>query len=291
MSPPWMVDVHTHLFPEWVRRDRRTFVERDAVFRVIYGSEKARMVTEEEMVASMDEQDVEISVVFGFPWTDQGINRDHNDAILDAAKRFQGRLIPFGCLNPLAPDAAREAERCLRGGAKGIGEIAFYNRVIDEEVIGHLRPVMEVLKAFNLPLLIHTNEPVGHPYPGKSMKNLAEIELLIRNFPDQPIILAHWGGGILFFELMKEVQALFRHVYYDTAASPYLYRPEIFRVAGEIVGFDRILMGTDFPLIRPQRYYRQVMEAVDEELARGICRENALRLFEKLHIMQREGNT
>ncbi len=286
MSVPWMVDVHTHLFPEWVRKDRKRFVKRDPVFKEIYESEKARMVTGPEMVAAMDENDVALSVVFGFPWADQGINRDHNDAVLEAASAFPDRLIPFACLNPLAPGAEQETVRCIERGAKGVGEIAFYDRVIDEEIIEHLRPIMAILREAYLPFLIHTNEPVGHLYPGKSMKNLIEIELLVRSFPDNIIILAHWGGGILFFELMKELKALFKNVFYDTAASPYLYRPKIFKIAGEIIGFDRILLGTDFPLIRPRRYLTQVTDAVgDEEKVRMICRGNALRLFESCEVV------
>ena len=280
MTTPWMVDVHTHLFPDWVQRNRKDYAGRDEVFKGIYGNEKARMVNADEMIQAMEDQGVAASVVFGFPWADQGLNREHNDYILDAAPRYPGRLIPFACLNPLAPGAEEETVRCVEKGARGIGEIAFYDRVIDEEVIDSLRPVMEVLREADLPLLIHTNEPVGHVYPGKSMKNLTEIELLVRNFPDNTIILAHWGGGILFFELMKELKALFRNVYYDTAASPFLYQPQIFDVAGRIIGYDRILLGTDYPLIPPQRYLRQISDSVkDEGKVRMICRENAARLL------------
>lgn len=279
MTTPWMVDVHTHLFPDWVQTNRWDYVKRDKVFGEIYGDEKARMVNAEEMIQAMDEDAVASSVVFGFPWDDQGINREHNDYILDAASKYQERLIPFACLNPLAPGAAEETKRCVDRGAKGVGEIAFYDRSIDEEIISHLEPIMEILREADLPFLIHTNEPVGHLYPGKSMKNLTEIELLVRNFPDNTIILAHWGGGILFFELMKELKALFENVFYDTAASPFLYQPEIFDVSGRIIGFDRILLGTDFPLIRPNRYLKQIAETLDDDKARLICRENARRLL------------
>ena len=275
-----IIDVHTHLFPDWVQQNRWEYVKRDDVFRDIYRNKKARMVTGEEMIASMDEQEVALSVVFGFPWADQGINRDHNDYILNVSRRFPDRLIPFACFNPLAAGAAEEAERCIKKGAKGVGEIAFYDRVVDEEVVSCLRPVMEILKEANLPFLIHTNEPVGHVYPGKSMKNIAEIELLVQNFPDNTIILAHWGGGILFFELMKELRELFKNVYYDTAASPFLYQSQIFDVAGQVIGYDRILLGTDYPLIRPQRYLKQINDSVkDEKKVRMICRENAARLL------------
>jgi predicted TIM-barrel fold metal-dependent hydrolase len=280
MTTPWMVDVHTHLFPDWMQKNRWDYVERDNVFKEIYGDEKARMATADEIVRTMDEENVAVSVVFGFPWADQGINRDHNDYILGAAGRYPDRLVPFACLNPLAPGAGEETARCIEKGARGVGEIAFYDRVIDEEVIDHLRPVLEILKDANLPLLIHTNEPVGHIYPGKSMKNLTEIELLVKSFPENTFILAHWGGGIFFFELMKELKALFRNVYYDTAASPFLYQPEIYIVAGQIIGFDRILLGTDYPLIRPQRYLKQISETVhDDEKVRMVCRGNALRLL------------
>jgi len=280
MTTPWMVDVHTHLFPDWVQQNRRDYAKRDDVFKEIYGDEKARMVNADEMVRTMNDQAVAVSVVFGFPWADQGLNREHNDYILEAAEKYPNRLIPFACLNPLAAGAGEEASRCIAKGARGIGEIAFYNGVIDEEVITCLRPVMDVLREAGLPLLIHTNEPVGHVYPGKSMKNLREIELLVQNFPDNTIILAHWGGGILFFELMKELKELFKNVYYDTAASPYLYQPQIFDVAGRIIGYDRILLGTDYPLIRPQRYLKQITDSVkDEEKIQMICRENAARLL------------
>jgi len=281
-----MVDVHTHLFPRWVRENRGEFSKRDPVFREIYGSEKARMVTGDEMITAMDENDVSLSIVFGFPWADQGINRDHNDEVLRAASKFPDRLIPFACLNPMASGAEQETARCIEKGAKGVGEIAFYDRMIDEKAVEHLRPIMDILKEAHLPFLIHTNEPVGHLYPGKSMKNLSEIERLVRNFPDNIIILAHWGGGILFFELMKEMKALFKNVYYDSAASPYLYRPDIFEIAGEIVGFDRILLGTDYPLIRPRRYLDQIIDVVEDEAkVRMICRENALGLLESCGII------
>jgi predicted TIM-barrel fold metal-dependent hydrolase len=117
-----MVDVHTHLFPRWVRENREEFSKRDPVFREIYGSEKARMVTGDEMITAMDENDVSLSIVFGFPWADQGINRDHNDEVLRAASKFPDRLIPFVCLNPMASGAEQETARCIENGAKGVGE-------------------------------------------------------------------------------------------------------------------------------------------------------------------------
>lgn len=51
------------------------------------------------------------------------------------------------------------------------------------------------------------------------------------------------------------------NVWFDTAASPYLYMPDIYRVAGEIMGLDRIFFGSDYPLLMPERYFREMESA------------------------------
>ena len=50
--------------------------------------------------------------------------------------------------------------------------------------------------------------------------------------------------------MKKEVKGVLQNVWFDTAASPFLYQPEMYRVAGEAVGFDKILFGSDFPLLK-----------------------------------------
>ncbi|HJX34127.1 MAG TPA: amidohydrolase family protein, partial [Desulfatiglandales bacterium] len=84
---------------------------------------------------------------------------------------------------------------------------------------------------------------------------------LVRRHPLNKIILAHWGGGLFFYNLMKrDVREAIANVWFDTAASPYIYIPDIYRIAAEIIGFDRILFGSDYPLLRPGRYFKE-MEA------------------------------
>jgi predicted TIM-barrel fold metal-dependent hydrolase len=108
---------------------------------------------------------------------------------------------------------------------------------------------------------------------------------MILSFPSLPIILAHWGGGFPFYELMPEVAKVMANVYYDTAASPFLYSKKIYAVAREIVGAEKIFFGTDFPLIRPQRYYRELegsgLSKRDREKILGL---NFSRLIKKSEI-------
>jgi predicted TIM-barrel fold metal-dependent hydrolase len=51
------------------------------------------------------------------------------------------------------------------------------------------------------------------------------------------------------------------NVYYDTAASPFLYSKRIYSVGSEIAGAEKILFGSDFPLISPRRYFREMEES------------------------------
>ncbi|MFP4032947.1 MAG: amidohydrolase family protein, partial [Desulfococcaceae bacterium] len=126
-----------------------------------------------------------------------------------------------------------------------------------------------------------TNEPVGHAYPGKSPNTLAQIYAVARSFPENKIIFAHWGGGIFFYRLLKrEVREALANVYFDTAASPFLYTPEIYPAAAALAGADRILLGSDFPLLRPGRYLRDMAESGISEADRAaMVGGNAARLF------------
>ena len=90
------------------------------------------------------------------------------------------------------------------------------------------------------------------------MTPLERFYELILSFPNLSVLLAHWGGGLLFYELMPEVAKTMANVYYDTAASPFIYSKKIYAIASEIVGAEKILFGTDFPLIRPQRYFQEL---------------------------------
>ncbi|MBW2366447.1 MAG: amidohydrolase family protein, partial [Deltaproteobacteria bacterium] len=53
----------------------------------------------------------------------------------------------------------------------------------------------------------------------------------------------------------------FKNVYVDTAATPYLYDPAIYSVATQSLGSKKILFGSDYPLIAPERYFQEMKKA------------------------------
>jgi uncharacterized protein len=276
-----IIDFHTHIFPKSIRVNRQNFFPGEPAFRLLYKSPKSRLAGAQEIVATMDEQGVDISVVFGFPWRNAETYKMHNDYIIDAVTRFPQRLVGFACFDLASEMAVKEAYRCIESGLSGIGELAFYESGIDEKCLELLSPVMELCRQKDFPVLIHTNEPVGHQYPGKAPITLEQIYNMAKRFSENRLVLAHWGGGIFFYNLMKkEVREVFKNVYFDTAASPYLYDPEIYAIACKLAGRDKILLGSDFPLLKPDRYFKELDEVgISGSDRAGICGANAKRLL------------
>ena len=257
-----IIDFHTHVFPSRFRDDRSPFFSDEPAFKNLYLSPQAKLAGANELIRNMDEEDIHKSVIFGFPWENPEHYRIHNDYIIESVHRYPNRLIGFCCFSPLSAGGSREAERCLQSGLSGVGELAVYGSGLSPEIINSLKEVMGLCSQFDVPFLLHTNEPIGHNYAGKTPMTLPQIYGFIKAYPSNRIVLAHWGGGILFYGLMKkEVKEAFKNVWFDTAASPYLYTPDIYRIAGETIGFEKILFGSDYPLLKPQRYFKEMESA------------------------------
>jgi hypothetical protein len=185
-------------------------------------------------------------------------------------------------MNPLHDRSLHEAERCLQAGAKGLGELALYGPHDSGEALCRYKDLIERCKSHSAILLVHANEPVGHLYPGKTPLGLDFYYELARLAIGLPLILAHWGGGLCFYELLKRDAAqVLEKVYYDTAASPFLYQPDIYSMMAQTLGKGKILFGSDYPLLPPSRYFSEIIEGTrltpDEEAA--ILGGNAARLL------------
>lgn len=272
-----IIDFHTHIFPKAIRNNREQYYPFEPAFKLLYSSPKAKLVGTKELVSSMNEQGVDKSVVFGFPWTDQDKIKAHNDYIMESVAKNPQHLIGLCCLGPSFNGAAKEVLRCADGGLSGVGELAFYQSGIDKEILKKLNPLMKICQDKDYPVLIHTNEPIGHDYPGKTPNTLKQIYDLIKRFPNNTIVLAHWGGGIFFYNLLKkDVKDSFKNVYFDTAASPFLYDVNIYKYAKEIVGLKKILFGSDFPLLQPKRYFTELEgSGLSKDDIESICGRNA----------------
>ena len=257
-----IVDFHTHILPHSFQQHREDCLRRDATFAALFSSPKSKMTTVEQLIEVMDRAGVDVAAVMGYGWTDADVAREANDYLLESASRYPQRLVAFCSVNPAwGQAAADEVERCARGGAKGIGELHPDTQELNIADSDVMAPLMDAARENGLIVLTHSSEPLGHQYPGKGHTTPERLYAFCRNFPENTIVCAHWGGGLPFYALMPEVDQELANVYFDSAATPFLYRPAIYSAAVQSAGYQRILFGSDYPLVGYDRALGQVHQA------------------------------
>ncbi|MBN1693337.1 MAG: amidohydrolase family protein [Dehalococcoidales bacterium] len=272
-----IIDFHAHVLPPRVKEDRGRYVEIDTAFAQIYSREKVKIATAEDLISSMDRDGVDISVIVNYSWSTHDLCVETNDYILESVARYPKRLIGLCAVSSYTDDASlREIERCARGGVKGVGELRPDTQTLDYTGKNVIKPFTDILQKYKLITLTHASEPVGHLYPGKGAATPGVLYQFIAHFTGMLVVCAHWGGGLPFYTLMPEVRDALKDVYYDTAVSPFLYRPEIYLQVSRLIGADRILYGSDFPVVAQGRIIREINEAgLTEEAKEKILSGNA----------------
>jgi uncharacterized protein len=274
------IDAHVHLFPPELIARRDDLVARDPWFGEAFASPRAKMIGEDELLGSMERAEFAMSIAVGWPWRDQGLCREHNAYLADVHARHPDRIAWLGIVNPALMDASGEIERCVNAGASGIGEVNADAQGFDWAEPSTIAYAMEAVQSFDVPMMIHTSEPIGHSYPGKGTATPERMVTMLEAFADVRIVMAHWGGGLPFYELMPEIRALARNVTYDTAASTYLYDFSIFPALERIIGADRILFGSDFPVLAQKRFLNRVLASgITEASLPNVLAGNAARVY------------
>jgi len=254
-----IIDFHTHIFPPQIKKNRSKYIDIDACFAILYSSPDAKMSTADELIDNMDKEGIDISVVLNYGWTTHELCVETNDYILESITRYPKRLVGFCSVQPRSLKAALdEIERCAKGGIKGVGEMRPDMQLLDlmdEEI---MQPFIETITQHNLILLTHASEPVGHDYPGKGSITPEILYPLITSFPNLTLVCAHWGGGLPFYALMPEVKEAMSNIFFDSAASPFLYRTQVYSQVIQLIGADKILFGSDYPLLAPGQLLKEI---------------------------------
>lgn len=275
-----IIDFHTHIFSSDLCRDRAAGLS-DGQFRSIHSSEKTKLIDHRDLMAAMNNFSIDFAVAMGFPWEHEELCRSQNEYFRAVIDYSGGTIIPFGSV-PVHPSTdIDDWVRCIKEmGLQGIGEIAFYQHGLNGFSLDFLAGLLAAVRKCSLPLCLHVNEPVGHHYQGKYDPNLRELYAILSEYTDVTIILSHWGGGLIFYELMPDVAKALSHCYYDTAASPYIYSDAIYRIAPLLASPKKILFGSDYPLIPCGRYFEAISrECTDEELKADVLGRNAARVL------------
>lgn len=248
-----IVDSHVHLFPPACSENRATYCIRDEWFRQLYEPLKSRIASADELLRSMDAAGVDESVIAGFPWREQSLCEGHNGYYREQLAGST-RLRLLCTVQPAAGQrAVDELKRCLDAGFAGLGEMNVDSQGVELSDAEYWYPLAMALIDARATLLLHSSEPVGHAYPGKGHNTPGKVYKFALTYPELKIVAAHWGGGLPFYYLMPELGPALPNLYFDSAATQYLYDSRVYELVSSTAGSDRVMFGSDFPLVDQTR--------------------------------------
>lgn len=207
-----------------------------------------------------------------------------NEEIAIACAEHADVLIPFASIDPAkgAP-GAREARRLAEEfGVRGFKFHPSLQGFFPNDRVAF--PLYEVLQELGLPAIFHTGQTgIGARVRGGGgirlkYSNPMCIDDVAVDFPDLRIIMAHPA-----FPWQDEALAVATHkpnVYIDLSGwSPKYFPPQLIRYANTLLK-DKVLFGSDYPLITPDRWLAD-FEGLDikPDVRPRILKRNAISLL------------
>lgn len=276
------IDIHTHA-------ERSCWNPFDA-----YGEEydraadkyfkSARRPTIDETVAFYRAQRIGLVMFTVDAETQLGRRRIPNEEIAEAAKKNADMMIAFASVDPhKGRMGAREARRLVE--EHGVKGFKFHPTVQGFHPYDRMAwPIYEVVAEHRLPAIFHS----GHSGIGSGMRCGGGLRLEYSNpmhlddvaiaFPDIEIVIAHpsfpWQDEALSVAMHKP------NVWIDLSGwSPKYFPKQLVQYANTLLR-DRVLFGSDFPLITPDRWLADFEEAgFRDEVKPLILKQNAMRLL------------
>lgn len=252
-----IIDCHVHLYPDAAIADPAGWAAargeaRWAAMvgpRADGGASLQGWANVERLLRDMDAAGVDRAVLLGWYWENAATCAEQNRFLAEVVRRHPDRLEAFATLHAAAGFEAVRAElvRSRDEGLSGLGELCPPAQGFSYEDPA-LAAALELAAQWRWPVNLHVTEPAGRAYPGRVETPFMELMALAQRHPAVRFVFAHWGGLLPFFELNRAAAKPLANVWYDTAASPLLYRPEVFRLVAQAVGAGRILYGSDYPL-------------------------------------------
>ncbi len=123
-----IIDTHTHIFPNAVKQNRSHYFNNEPEFKLLYDSDKSKIISVQQLLDTMDDHKVDISVICGFPWRNPKMAILNNDVIIDAVKTHPDKIRGLACFDLAWEGAAEETLRCIK---EGLSERGFTQSQID----------------------------------------------------------------------------------------------------------------------------------------------------------------
>jgi uncharacterized protein len=207
-----------------------------------------------------------------------------NEEIAAGAARNNDVLIPFASVDPNRPDAVDRARRLI--DEHGVRGFKFHPTVQGFDPSDERRyPLYAALQDAGVVALFHTGQTgIGAGLPGGhgfrlALSNPMLLDGVAADFPDLQIIMAHpsvpWQDEALAVATHKH------NTWIDLSGWSPKYFPESLVRAANSYLKRRVLFGSDFPLLTPDRWMKDAETAASfkPEVLPGILKDNAARLL------------
>ncbi|HZO00347.1 MAG TPA: amidohydrolase family protein [Burkholderiales bacterium] len=274
------IDVHTHAWKSALAVDDKLTASQEAMGRYFRYQPQHQTVTE---MAQMYRKLKMGFVVFTVD-SPREPRKITNEEIAELAHKESDVAIPFASINPhRGPEGVKAAKRLIT--EYRVRGFKFHPSV--QEFFPNDRmayPLYEVIAEAKLPALFHTGQTgIGARTPGGGgirlkYSNPLYLDDVAADFPDMPIILAHPS-----FPWQEEALSVATHkpqVYIDLSGwSPKYFPPILVQYANTLLK-DRILFGSDYPVITPEKWIEEFDKLpIKPEVRPLIMKENARRLL------------
>jgi uncharacterized protein len=266
------IDIHTHAEVSCWNPFDNYGEEYDRAADKYFGSNRRPTIA--ETIAYYREKKIGLVMFTVDSEAQLGRRRIPNEEIAQAARENSDMMVAFASIDPhKGKMGAREAERLIKEEVQGFLP---YDRMA--------WPIYEVINEHKLPAIFHT----GHSGIGSGMRcggglrlqnsNPMLLEDVAIDWPDMQIVMAHPS-----FPWQDEALSLATHkpnVWIDLSGwSPKYFPKQLIQYANTLLK-DRVLFGSDYPLITPERWMKDFEVAgFKPEVMPGILKDNAVRLL------------
>ncbi len=275
------IDMHTHAWKSALQVDDALTDSQEAMGRYFRYAPQHQTVPE---MAGMYRKLKMAFVVFTVDGEKGASRKITNEEIAELAHKNSDVAIPFASINPhRGAEGVREARRLIKDfGVKGFKFHPSVQSFSPNDRMAY--PLYEAIAEARLPALFHTGQTgVGAGTSGGGgirlkYSNPMLLDDVAADFPDMPIILAHPS-----FPWQEEALSVATHkpqVYIDLSGwSPKYFPPILVQYANTLLK-DKILFGSDYPVIAPERWIEEFEKLpIKPEVRPLIMKENAAKLL------------
>ena len=272
------IDVHTHAEVSCRQPEDEVWKEYEDAASKYFKAGKRPTIA--ETVAYYRERKIGLVMFTVDSEHEIGSRRIPNEEVLEAAQANSDMMVAFASIDPhKGRFGAREARRLIAEGVRGFKFHPTCQGFFPNDRMAY--KLYEVIAEHKLPAIFHS----GHSGIGTGMRGGGGMRLKYSNpihvddvavdFPDMKIIIAHpswpWQDEALSVCLHKQ------NVYIDLSGwSPKYFPPQLVQYANTQLK-KKILFGSDFPLIPPDRWIKDFKEAnFKPEVHDLILKQNAI---------------